>query len=493
MLRGRESAERLTFLETTREWLRTAKQAAHEHRVAAARVYIRPVTGVVDELASVAPAAATPTVRRRPRTPVVLTVGLLGAWVAIVTAGRLVFERLQADGAGYRIDAGPLHGFIDPRITPRLLLPATVAVAVLVVAPRAVRLLAWTGVVAVSGIVAAVWAVSLALVDGRAGLTEPLASSADYLAAVPDVGSWSSFLSTFVDRIASYPVHVQGHPPGAVLLLDGLSAFGLGGTGPAAFLFIAGGAVAVPAVLVTVREVAGERVARRGAPFIVLAPVAIWVASSADALYAGVGAWAVALIVVATGRDGLRADLLALAGGLLFGLALFLSYGLVLLALVPAIVAWNRGRLRTLVVATGGIITVFAAFAAAGFWWFSGLMATRERYLAGVASDRPYVEFLFINAAAISLALGPALAVAIARLRDHRLAIIVGASLSAIAVAMLSGMSKGEVERIWLPFAVFVLPAAATLAGGRETVFRGWLAVQAGAALVTAGLVRTSW
>jgi len=58
---------------------------------------------------------------------------------------------------------------------------------------------------------------------------------------------------------------------------------------------------------------------------------------------------------------------------------------------------------------------------------------------------------------------------------------------------MISGMSKGEVERIWLPFAVWLLPAGAVLAAGRARVATGWLGLQATVAIVVATAVKTSW
>ena len=58
---------------------------------------------------------------------------------------------------------------------------------------------------------------------------------------------------------------------------------------------------------------------------------------------------------------------------------------------------------------------------------------------------------------------------------------------------MISGMSKGEVERIWLPFAIWLLPAGAVLAAGRRRVATGWLGLQATAAIVVAAAVKTSW
>ena len=46
----------------------------------------------------------------------------------------------------------------------------------------------------------------------------------------------------------------------------------------------------------------------------------------------GVGAWGVALLVLAAHRSGTRQVALALAGGIVLGVGLFLSYGLALVA-----------------------------------------------------------------------------------------------------------------------------------------------------------------
>lgn len=51
-------------------------------------------------------------------------------------------------------------------------------------------------------------------------------------------------------------------------------------------------------------------------------------------------------------------------------------------------------------------------------------------------------------------------------------------------------MSKAETERIWQPFVVWLMPAAALLPGpGR----RGWLAAQAVVALLVNHLLWTGW
>ncbi len=55
-------------------------------------------------------------------------------------------------------------------------------------------------------------------------------------------------------------------------------------------------------------------------------------------------------------------------------------------------------------------------------------------------------------------------------------------------VADLSGMSKAEVERIWLPFAVWTCLACAELPHPRR-----WLAAQAALALLVNHLLLTVW
>src|ERR687891_556149 len=177
---------------------------------------------------------------------------------------------------------------------------AAVAAAVIALATRTtyVTRVRWRWLLAGSMLGALAWSVSLALVDGPSGLAGSLGGRFDYLAAVADAGSPDAFLAHFLADHDSWPVHVQGPPPGMVLLLLGLDAVGLARTGVVAAVVLVGGSAAVPAVLVATRDVAGDAAARRLVPALVLAPVAIWW-SSADALFAGVAAWAVALAVLA--------------------------------------------------------------------------------------------------------------------------------------------------------------------------------------------------
>ena len=62
----------------------------------------------------------------------------------------------------------------------------------------------------------------------------------------------------------------------------------------------------------------------------------------------------------------------------------------------------------------------------------------------------------------------------------------------AMVAADLSGMSKAETERIWLPFALWLLPAAAALPGAGDRS-RWWLAAQAATALAVNHLWLTRW
>jgi hypothetical protein len=408
-----------------------------------------------------------------------LLIGAAAVWGAIL---------LSADGR-LLLGAPPLMGRLDPRLG-GIAIPATLAMLALWWAPRLAANLPWRQLLWASFVTAAAWAVALALVDGPSGIVRPLESRFEYMYDVPLVGSPGPFLEGFVDDIDRYTTHVRSHPPGFLLALWNLDRVGLGGSGAAAALAIAGGAAATPAVLVGLRETAGEARVRAAAPFVALAPAAIWIATSADALFAGVAAWSAALFLLATGDKGSRSDALALTGGLLFGAALSLSYGVVLLSLVPLTISVARRRFRPIAVGAAGAALVLLALGAAGFWWTEGLSATRREYAESIARFRPYAYFLVANLAAFAVGIGPATAVALARLRQRGVWLLVGGALAAVAVANLSGLSKGEVERIWLPFAPWVIAACAALSAGMR---RKWLAAQLSTGLVVQALVRTSW
>ncbi len=416
---------------------------------------------------------------------------VVGLWGLLVLGAHLWGRHLHAEGRALWLGTPPLFAAFDPRLSLRILLALAVAVAVVLWGPRLAARLSWRRLLVWSMLAALLWAAALAFADGPSALVRPLLSRFDYLHALPLRSSPAEALSSFTMELARYPIHVQGHPPGLILALHFLGRIGLARPEVVAGMMIAAGAMTVPAALVAVREVAGEDRARDSALFLALAPAAIWIATSADALFAGVSAWAVALVVVATGRRDAKGDALALAGGVLFGAALLLSYGVALLAALPLVVAVARRRVRPLLVAAVGALAVLGAFAAAGFWWLDGLGATRLRYLAGVGGRRPYSYFLIGNLAAFGLCVGPAAAVGLSRLRDRGVWLLAGGALAVVAAADLSGLSKGEVERIWLPFVPWVL--IGTCALGAAKARRAWLALQAAVALSLQILVVSPW
>lgn len=454
-----------------------------------------------DEAAVAVDDEATSTPTRRPSAAV--TVLVLVAWAVLVAVTRRYGQHLVA-GRGFeqiRLGSPPLVGRDDLVWSLRTLLPVGVAALAVAALPVAARRCPWRVLLAVVLAAAVVWPVALNLTRGWDGITGPLLREEDeYLLDVPLVESPSVLLESFTERIDDFNPHVRSHPPGFLLLLWSLDAAGLTGAGWAAALCVAVGASAAVAVLVTVREVAGERVARRAAPFVAVAPLALWIATSADALYAGVGAWAIALLVLASGRRRRSArSVLALASGLLFGAALMFSYGLALLAVIALPVVWKRRAVGPTAVAALIAVGLVLAFLPFGFDYVDGFRTAQREVGESVQATRPFAYFAFSNLAALAIACGPAVAVGLGRLRDRRLWLLVGGAVAAVLLADLSALSKGEVERIWLPFAVWLLPAAAALApdrsagGGRAERVRAWLVLQVAVALAVQTWIRTGW
>jgi hypothetical protein len=422
-------------------------------------------------------------------TDTLVAIALAGtaAALAVVSAWGYL---LRAGGVQLHLGVIPFFGELRWRPTGGLLVTVLAGAAIVTAAPRLAATLDFRRLLLAAWASAAAWAVALATASGWAGLTAPLESRFDYWSVLPVVRTegLGPFVRGYVDHLATYPVHVEGHPPGMVALYWLLDRVGLPGPGWAAAAVIAIGASAVPAVLVAARELTGEQAARRAAPFLVVAPMALFVATTADAVFAGLAAWAVALLAVAARRQ--RAGT-AVAAGALGTLTLYFTYGLVpLLLALGGLVLWRLGRVTVALWAAAGALAVAAAWSLAGFSWLAGLRAAHHFYGLRAGDDRPYSYFLIADVVVFAVMLGPAVIAGLVRLSDRAVFRVVAAALVAVAIADLSGLSKAEVERIWLPFLPWVTLATAALP--RRQVGR-WLAAQAALAIALQITIGWPW
>jgi hypothetical protein len=369
-------------------------------------------------------------------------------------------------------------------------------------APYLAARLTWRRLLVATYAAGLAWNLALALVYGPGGLSRAMASPQEYLFSAHRVTDVHTLLESYVSRIpfsaaAHWPIHPAGHPPGALLFFVALVHLGLGATFATGLVITLVGTSTPVAVLVTLRRLDAETWARVAAPFLVLAPAALWVAVSADSMFSAVGAWGVAALAVAatTDRVGVR-WVAVVTGGLLLGLLPTLSYGLVLYAPVAfAVVVLTRAWRLVPVVAVVALLPVLA-LAAGGFVWWDAYPVLRERYWDGLARHRPASYWLWGDLASLALCAGPALAaglgalVARGRTAPRAVRHLVGAAVLSILLADASLMSKAEVERIWLPFVPWLLVATALVP---ERWRRPVLALQVVVALLIEHLLDTGW
>ncbi|WP_324794568.1 hypothetical protein SJX93_17175 [Streptomyces cyaneofuscatus] len=433
--------------------------------------------------------------------------------VLLVTAAILIGRYVQNRTGTLQVHWPPLLASWDPHLGPGT--PAALTMAVLVVAygpPLAARL-PWRGLLAAAWAGSTAWVFSMALIDGwYRGVERRLTTKHEYLRVIDRFDDIPATLRDFTNHIVigepgNWPAHVAGHPPGATLTFVWLDRIGLGGGAWAAVWCVVVGSSAVLAALITVRVLADERLARRAAPFLVLAPAAVWAGVSADGYFAAVAAWSVALLALAATRRVRFPAAAAVGGGLLFGWTCYLSYGLGLMAAVLLAVLVVTRTARPVVPFLLGAVVVPVAFTLAGFNWWTAYHLLVERYYQGAGGVRPYAYWVWANLACAVLAAGLAAVGGVRRSASYtpgavrtlrtgtgapaqRLALLVLAALVALLAADLSGMSKAETERIWQPFLLWLLPAAALLPARTA---RYWLVASVVPALLINHLLWTGW
>lgn len=477
----------------------------------------------------------------------------IAAAAALIGGAALVGRRLLNSGVELHLPAPPLLARWLPHVGAGTPFAIGIAVLAVAVSGRWAQRLPWRPLLVTGYLTSVAWTTSLALVDGwQRGWVQRLTDRGEYLHDLPRIGNIGAFLRGFTSHIldfqpGSWTTHVSSHPPAATLVFLLADRIGLGGGAWAGALVVAVGATTAVAVPVTLRALGAPRAARAVLPFVVFFPGAVWIGVSADGLFTGVAAAAVAVIAVGvTGRRRLSPPL-ALAGGLLLGLTFYLSYGLALMiTLVAATLLCSarliglRGRFATrCLLVLLGVAAVVVLFSAAGFSWLRGVDLVHTRYYQGIASVRPYHYFVWANLAALALSAGPVAAAGITRaivgiLRFPRCgwfpltgqvtaadgqgaetpgsradgagaarqsgaaqlaeavvpAALAVAALIAVVAADLTGLSKAETERIWLPFGIWLMTGLALLP---RRAARWALAGQVLTALLINHLLLTHW
>ena len=440
----------------------------------------------------------------------------LAVALALIAVVVVVGHEMNRRGLPTVLPRPPLLAFWHPHVgsgTPLAILSLLLGMRL----QQVVAVLPWRRLLLAGWLLNLGWMCSLTLVDGlKRGWIDVLLDPNEYLHDLHRISDPRTFLSSFTHYIAFGPgvdgdlvwtTHVAGHPPLTTLIFWLLARIGLGGGFWAGALCILVGSAASVALPATLRELGAEAASRRIVPFVALFPGAVWMAVSADGLFAGVAVSGLALMCLGAARGRILASL---AGGLLLGMAVFLSYGLVLFGLVVflAMLLTVRQRgLRSVLVpwltATFGLAAVAAVHLALGFNWVGGLLALRVRYYQGIASQRPFSYFVYADLAAWLVSCSPLLAIGIVRAmvvlskgrtgpwtQDRIVALLALSGVLTALVADLSALSKAETERIWLSFGVIAYSGLALLRGRRAT----WaLAMSAAWALLVNHLLNTGW
>jgi hypothetical protein len=407
----------------------------------------------------------------------------------LVTVAAAVVLGLGIRASGHRLGTA-LPPFVMgwlPAVSWWAALAVGVAATAVAAAPAALRLrpAAFAAALYVSAL-----ALSLAINAARAGPVEwtwvfrgSFEALNEYLPGLPALSYGTRFfLDRFAELVPALPPNVSAHPPGLIVALHLLAL-----TTPArlAALCIGCAAAVAPLTYALARRLLSDREARIAGLLAAACPcLLLFGTTSADAVYAALGTAAAALLAARSSRA--RA-----AGAALLGVAALFSWLLLAIGAWAALLAWLRAGPRAAAVTAAAcavaVVAVQAALAGVyGYDALGTLAATHAVYLQSPARIRPYAFWVVGSPAAWATMVGPPIVCAATALR----APAARATAVVIAIAAVSGYTKAETERIWLPFVPLICVAAAEAGIGR---LRAVLAVLLAQAIAIEVLFYTVW
>lgn len=439
--------------------------------------------------------AATASESQRPA----VVVADAARWCLLVAAGLVLTAVAVVAHLRLGTASAPFIGRYRIKLDAGTLVAPAVALSVLAaVRSRWHERVSWRWLL-IGGYAASVaWALGLAFVDGGNGLASPVDGPDEYLPDVSAVhGDPIGFLSSFVGHATSadYTIATRQHPPGPVLLLWALRHIGFTRPATLGLTITLIGCATVPLVAMCVRSLCGQLAARRLVPVLALAPYTVWLAVSMDAVTMTLCAAAITCGVLAGERD--RSSWWAVPSGLLLGVGALFSYSAGWLGITVLVLYFVRRRPKLIMIAGIAALLPLGLVRLAGFVWPDGLTAAQADFSLRVGPQRSWVLWIFLDLVVLVMACGPAIVAAGRKLRrSPGWPFLVGAVL-AVGFALGSGLSRGEVERSWLPFYPWLLvPAIAPerVDGDRPAPTPILLvALGAAGAIIIEAVLQTAW
>jgi methylthioxylose transferase len=500
----------------------------------------------------------------------------------IVGWGTVWGQRVQTN-PDVKLGAAPLVGQWKFRPSIGYLMPISLALLIVAVVPRLFERLRTRWVVLSTVGLTAAFTAALAGSNGRVDMLAPVVHRSEYLFWLEKMPPARQMLADYdqYDFIVNFGTHIKGHPPGYMLLLKTLAALGLAKPWIIASLSYLSAGVVAGSVLVVARRFGTPKFTRMAAPFLMLAPYAVWMGTSADALFSALVALSAAALATAptvlstasvskltlpsaspvasasasasrssvnrflahsffsngffarifssrgSSAEGYRPrfskpvyrqNTYSLLAGVSIGAGLYSSWGTLTCGPIMAGVLWCksghssvRERIpRAFGVAVwvfAGVLVIAATMTSLGYNWFAGMGLTRRLYWKGTAQFRPWKYFLVGNLATLLIAIGVVAIVGVGvglgvssferSQPESRFAmvnaigwlrVLVVCALIGVLAADLSQYSKGEVERIWLPFMPWLTLPVAFLARQRF-----WLLLQATSAIGLQVMLISKW